>query len=161
MTMPFAPADSATAQSESIDIHALELRSPSRGSIWNRYSTLINFWLDLILLILFLIQAWMFSVLNLVFPRGASAGWKIWGANALDWSEALFVVFCVFSLGILLHVMLHWGWVCGVATTRFLKRKSRKDDGYQTVVGVAVLILLIHLLVLGILIALVNLIAPR
>ena len=80
-------------------------RTTPKGSFWSRYSTIINFWLDVLLLILFMIQALMFAVLHVVFPRGAGSDWKIWGATPLDWSEALFVTFCIFSVAIVLHVM--------------------------------------------------------
>lgn len=132
----------------------------ARGSYWNRYSAPINFWLDVGLLLLFLVQAWMFAVLHYVFPRGAGTDWRIWGATSLDWSESLFQVFCVFAVGIVLHVMLHWDWICGVVATRLFGRKSRKDDGSHTLVGVGVIIILIHLLVVGILAAEMALVGP-
>lgn len=132
-----------------------------KRSFWSRHSTIINFWLDALLLVLFLIQGWMFAVLHVVFPRGAGPDWKIWGATPLDWSEALFVTYCVFSVGIVLHVMLHWAWICGVVATRFFGRKPGKDDGSYTLIGVGVLVLLVHMLFLGILATRVALIAPR
>ncbi|MBS0206097.1 MAG: hypothetical protein JSS49_24655 [Planctomycetes bacterium] len=133
---------------------------PDRPRFWSRHSTIINFWLDVLLLILFLIQAWMFAVLHAVFPRGAGSDWTIWGATPLDWSEALFTTFCVFSFAIVVHVMFHWSWICGVVATRLLGRKAGKDDGTQTLIGVGVIVVLVHLLVGGILLAKVALTAP-
>lgn len=114
---------------------------------------MINFWLDVFLLALFVLQAWMFTVLHVVFPRGAGSDWKIWGATPLDWSETLFVVFCVFSVAIVLHVMFHWAWICGIVATRILRQKARKDDGSQTLIGVGLLVFLVHLVIVGALIA--------
>jgi len=128
-----------------------------RGSFWSRHSTLINFWLDALLLILFMVQAWIIAVLYAVFPRGAGKEWTIWGANAADWFDALFVTFCVFSAAIVVHVMFHWGWVCGVVSTRILRRKAGKDDGSQTLIGVGLIVVLIHVLMAGILAARVGL----
>ena len=129
-----------------------------RGTFWNRYSTIINFWLDVILLVLFMVQAWMFAVLHVTFPRGAGSDWKIWGATPLDWSEALFLTFCVFSAAIVLHVMFHWAWICGVVATKFLGRKPGKDDGSHTLIGVGLLVLLVHILIIGILVTKVGLV---
>jgi hypothetical protein len=133
---------------------------PQRGSWWSRYSTIVNFWLDVILLILFMIQAWLFAVIHVVFPRGAGSEWKIWGATPLDWAETLFAVYCVFGLAIVVHVMFHWSWICGVISTKLLQRKARKDDGSQTLIGVGVIVVLAHLLIAGILLAKVGLTPP-
>ena len=133
-------------------------RTTPKGSFWSRYSTIINFWLDVLLLILFMIQALMFAVLHVVFPRGAGSDWKIWGATPLDWSEALFVTFCIFSVAIVLHVMFHWAWICGVVATRFLGRKPGKDDGSHTLIGVGLLVVLVHVLLVGILVGKLGLV---
>jgi hypothetical protein len=132
-----------------------------RGSFWSRHSTIVNFWLDVVLLILFLAQAGMFAVLHVVFPRGAGSDWTVWNASPLDWSETLFATFCVFSVGIVLHVMLHWTWICGVIATRLLGRKPGKDDGSHTLLGVGVIVVLVHLLAGGILLAKLALVGPE
>ena len=133
--------------------------SPARN-FWGRYSTIINFWLDVFLAVVFLVQAWLLAVLHVVFPRGAGNDWKIWGATPLDWSEALFTVYCVFSVGVIVHVMFHWAWICGVVATRLLGRKAGRDDGTHTLIGVGVIVFLIHLLMGGILVARMALVAP-
>lgn len=133
--------------------------SPARN-FWGRFSTIINFWLDVFLAIVFLVQAWILAVLHVVFPRGAGNDWKIWGATPLDWSEALFTVYCVFSVGVIVHVMFHWAWICGVVATRLLGRKAGRDDGTHTLIGVGVIVFLIHLLMGGILVARMALVAP-
>lgn len=130
-----------------------------RGSFWARHSTIINFWLDVCLLVLFVIQAWLFLVLHIVFPRGAGSNWKIWGATPLDWSETLCATFCVFAVGIVIHIMLHWTWICGVVATRLLGRKLGKDDGSHTLIGVGLIVLLVHLLAAGILVTKVALVS--
>lgn len=130
--------------------------STPKGTFWSRHSAIINFWLDVILLVLFLVQAWMFAVLHVVFPRGADAKYRIWGLTPLDWSESLFATFCIFAVAIVLHVMFHWAWICGIVATRILHQKARKDDGSHTLIGVGLGVLLIHLLVIGILAAKVS-----
>lgn len=128
---------------------------------WSRHSTVINFWLDFLLLVVFMIQAWILSVLHFVFPRGAGPEWTIWGANFVDWTETLCATYGVFAVAILLHVMFHWAWICGVVSTRFLRRKSSKDDGSQTLIGVGLIVVLVHVLVAGILVAKTGLSGPH
>jgi hypothetical protein len=130
-----------------------------KGSFWSRHSTMINLWLDVFLLILFELQVWLFAVLHVVFPRGAGSEWTIWGATRLDWSEALLVTFCVFAVAIVLHVMLHWEWICGVVSTRILRVKARRDDGSHTLIGVGLLVVLIHIVIVGILVTKMGLVS--
>lgn len=115
----------------------------SRSTFWSRHKTLINFWLDVLLLVLFLLQAWMLTVLAIIFPRGTTAA-RIWGLTAADWLDSLFATFGVFSVGIVVHVMFHWTWICGTVATKLLRRKAGKDDGSQTLIGVGFLIVLLH-----------------
>ena len=130
---------------------------PPAASFWTRHKTLINFWLDVFLAALFLVQAWLFIVLRYVFPRGDDARWTIFGGTADDWQDASFGVFCMFSLAVVVHVMLHWDWICATVSTRLLHRKSKKDDGTHTLIGVGLLVVLIHVLIGGILGARVGL----
>ena len=134
--------------------------TPSKSSFWSRHSTIINFWLDIVLAVIFLVQAWILAVMHVVFPRGAGSDWTVWGATPLDWSETLFTLYCVFAVGIVVHVMFHWAWICGVVSTRLLKRKAGRDDGTHTLIGVGVLVFLVHLILVGILAARVSMVGP-
>lgn len=107
---------------------------------------------------MFLVLAWMLIVIRYVFPRGVRV-WTIWGGAVEDWQDALFGVFCIFSLGIVLHVMLHWDWICATVATRLLGRKAERDDGTQTLIGVGVLVVAIHLIIAGVLAAKVSLLS--
>jgi hypothetical protein len=129
-------------------------------SFWTRHKTLINFWLNVALLILFMLQAWMLTVLVLVSPR-TTATWTIWGATASTWLDPLFTTFCAFAGGVVLHVILHWAWICGTVATKLLGRKAGKDDGSQTLIGVALLVVLLHLFGAAILAAHMALVKPQ
>ncbi len=118
---------------------------------WTRHKTVINFWLDAALLVLFLVFAWELAILRLTFPKGAGDRWRLLDHTAADWQDLAFNTFCVFSLGIVVHVMLHWSWIVGTIQTRLLKRKATRDDGSHTMIGVGVLFVLIHLLAGGVL----------
>ena len=54
-----------------------------------------------------------------------------------------FGMLCVLGFGVVVHVMLHWAWVCGVVVRKLLHRKELPDDGIQTVYGVGLLITLL------------------
>jgi hypothetical protein len=121
------------------------------SSFWSRHKTVINFWLDAALLVLFLVLAWELAILRLAFPKAAGDRWRLLGHTAADWQDLSFNTFCVFALGIVVHVMLHWSWVVCTIQTRLLKRKATRDDGSHTMMGVGLLFVLIHLLAGGIL----------
>ncbi len=128
---------------------ASKTRTTSR---WSK--SIINFWLDCLLLVLFLGLVWASAVLRFLFPVGPRAmEWQLWGADIEGWRDLQFVILCLFSLGVLLHVMLHWSWVCGVVTKHLLGRPPTRDDGSQTLLGVGVLLAILHLLAAGLLLA--------
>jgi len=127
--------------------------------------TLINFWLDALLLALFLTTLWATFVIRFIFPPGTlAAGWTLWGANFDQWLEFQFVAFCLFAMAILVHVMLHWTWVCGVIAGRFLRQRNGKkrlwNDGQRTLLGVGLMVLVFNLLGLGFAAAVLMVRAP-
>lgn len=108
--------------------------------------TILNFWLDVGLLFTFLSLCTVSAILQFVFPMGpAAAGWKLWGLSYVAWRDGQFLILSIFAAEVLLHVMLHWSWICGVVSTRMLGRKLSADDGSRTLWGVALLIALLHL----------------
>jgi hypothetical protein len=114
--------------------------------------TLVNFLLDATLLAAFLLLIWISAVVRFVFPPGSvAAGWTLWGFGYDAWNGLQFALVAVLALGILLHVMLHWTWVCGVIASRVGGRKGRVDDGVQTLYGVGLLIVICN--VVGLLVA--------
>lgn len=130
---------------------------PPRGAkpTGSRFSkTIVNFWLDSSLLVVFLLLAFNSAVLQFLFPAGpAAAEWTLWGGDVTAWRNFQFVILCVLALGVLLHLMLHWSWVCGVITTRLLHRKATKDEGSQTLYGVGTLLVVLHILGIALLVA--------
>src|SRR5690606_22996800 len=101
----------------------------------------INFWLDCLLLLTFVGLCWVSAVLQFVFPvSSAQESYRIWGGSQVDWQNAQFIVLSVLALAVVLHVMLHWSWIMGVITTRFLGRKAARDNGSHTLIGVGLLL---------------------
>jgi hypothetical protein len=94
-------------------------------------------------------------MLPVVFPAPSSAaGWTLWGWNIDQWWDFQFDILCVFAVTVLVHVMLHWNWVCSLVTTQILRTRKRVDDSMQTIYGVGTLIILLHLMAAGLIAAL-------
>jgi hypothetical protein len=115
-----------------------------------------NFWLDVFLLLLFIALCTCSVIVEFVFPPGTEAdGWLLWGKSYSEWSRIQFAMIATLAAGVLLHVTLHWGWVCGVVVSRLRGKQSGKavvhDDPYRTLWGVGLLILVVN--VVGLVVA--------
>ncbi|MEQ8838095.1 MAG: DUF4405 domain-containing protein, partial [Lacipirellulaceae bacterium] len=101
--------------------------------------THINFWLDAFMLVNFLALCVVSVVVRYVFPSPSTTeGWTLWGLDYLAWTDIQFVTLCVLFGAILLHLMLHWSWICGVVTNWYRKRTgatptSKEDTGIRTI----------------------------
>lgn len=126
----------------------------SKGSAVSQRA-LINFWLDATLLALFVGLIWVSVVLRFVFPPGPlAAGWRLWGYTFDEWAGMQFGLLGVFTLGILVHVMLHWSWVCSISAAMMASTKRAKiDEGLQTIYGVGLLILILTVVGIGVAVA--------
>ena len=71
----------------------------------------------------------------------------------MAWRNFQFGVLSLLAAGIILHVMLHWSWVCGVLNKQLLKRKAIREDGSDTLVGVGLIAAVLHILAIGVLLA--------
>lgn len=117
-------------------------RTPSapvrRGWTWND----INLLLDAALLLVFVALLFVAVVVRFVFPPGpAAGGWTLWGLDYDAWGGIQFGLLAMLTGGILVHVMLHWSWVCTMVASRLSgDRRARVDDGLQTIYGVGLLI---------------------
>lgn len=144
-----------TTQSETETRPASSTKSGSNRRGGRRVSvSVINFWIDLSLLALLLVLGWVSAVLQFVFPAPtAAAGWSLWGVGYDRWHDVQFAVLCLFAAGIVLHVMMHWNWVCSVIATQIVRSRHRPDEGMRTIYGVATLIVLLHLIGAGLIAA--------
>ena len=116
---------------------------------------MINFWLDAAMLVAFLALVWTSTVIRFVFPPTANAeDWSLWSWDVDQWIGLQYVLLCGFTFLVLLHLMFHWSWVCGVIAARLLPRKNGKraqmDEGVQTIVGVGLMIVLLNIMGFGI-----------
>jgi hypothetical protein len=111
----------------------------------------INFLLDALLLLLFVALCSFSVVLEFVFPAGTQAdGWLLWNSSYNEWSRFRFYILACMAAAVVLHVMRHWSWICGVLSSR-LRTKSKQaspahDDPSRTLWGVGLLILIVNLM---------------
>ncbi len=112
--------------------------------------SVVNFWVDATILAAFLLLAWELAALQFIFPPPTlAAGWTLFRLTYDQWRDIQFATFCTIRLGILVHVMLHWNWVCSVVANQILKNAERPDEGMQTIYGVATLVVLLHIVAAG------------
>ena len=111
--------------------------------------TAVNFFVDLAMLVVFVALMWISVVVRFVFPRGTEAtGWRLLGLGFDDWCSLQFGTVALLAALIVLHLMLHWTWVCGVVTSRLSRSRGKAiqlDDGNRTLYGVGVLIVILNI----------------
>lgn len=125
----------------------------------------VNFWLDTLLLMIFVALGWASIVVRYVFPPGTEAkGWLLWGWDYDQWSGLQFGLLSLLALGILVHVMLHWSWVCGVVASRMGTKGGGKpaarDDGSRTLWGVGLIIAIVNVVGLAVAAAMLSIVGP-
>ncbi len=104
-----------------------------------------RFLVDVILFIAFLALLWTQSLTTFIFPSGTEAdGWILWGLTYDEWTMVSFGCLVVFTIGVLVHLILQWRWVCNFISTRMVPRKDGErvilPDGIKTLYGVGTLI---------------------
>lgn len=135
-------------------------KSGQRKLAWSW--TDVNFWLDALLLVNMLALGWCAAIVHFVFPPGLNAkGWTLWGADYNVWARVEFGLLAALATGVLIHVTLHWSWVCNVIATRYSRsKKGRIDEGMQTIYGVGFLILLLHIVGIAVAVAALMIQSP-
>ena len=148
---------------------AKSVRGKAAASAGNRNTlmgrTMLNFWLDTAMLFNFVLLIWTSTVVRFVFPATVTAdGWTLWSWNVDQWIGLQFAVLCAFVLLVVIHLMLHWTWVCGVIATRYMKRRDGKktnvDDGTRTLWGVGLLIFCLNIMGIAIAAAVLSIQSP-
>jgi hypothetical protein len=135
------------------------------GTFFTRHQTMINFWLDSALLLNFMALIWVSVIVRFIFPPAENAaGFVLWGLSLSQLMDVQFGVLAVFCLGIVVHLMLHWTWVCGVIGSKLLRSrdgtKRTMDDGQRTIFGVGLMIVLLNVMGVGIAIAALAIRSP-
>jgi hypothetical protein len=125
----------------------------------------VNFVLDTLLLLLFVALCICSVILEFVFPAGTQAdGWLLWNSSFNEWSRFRFFILASMAAAVVLHVMLHWSWVCGVLSSRLRSKLNQKssahDEPSRTLWGVGLLIVIVNLIGAIIAAATVSIQAP-
>jgi hypothetical protein len=103
------------------------------------------------MLVVFVTLLWTATIVRFVFPPAMAArDWTLWSWDIDQWIGLHYATLCLFTMLVVLHLMLHWTWVCGVVTARFMKRADGKkpmaDNGTRTLWGVGLLIVLLNVM---------------
>ena len=93
----------------------------------------LNFLVDLIsaLVLLGIIATGL--VVRFVLPPGSGHGRVLWGLDRHEWGDVHFWVAVAAGVLLLVHVALHWQWVCLTAVRLFRRRGG--EHGYPSGIG--------------------------
>ncbi len=109
--------------------------------------TALNYWVDAALAGAFLALVWLAAIVQFVFPAGIEAHrHRLWGRTVEEWRRFEFGALCVLAFLVVVHVTLHWNWVCSVTNTLIRRQPAGRDDGGRTLIGVGMLLFLLHVL---------------
>lgn len=111
---------------------------------------ILNFWLHAGFMVLFVSLANMAPIVQFVFPPGTGArGWLFWGTDFDQWPSLQYGLIGTFGFASMIHVILHWSWVCTIVARRPMKQTEIPDDGIQTILGIGLLIGMIGAFIVG------------
>ena len=116
-------------------------------------------------MVTFLAVVWVSVIVRFVFPSvGSATGYQLWGMPLARWMDLQFGLIALLFLGIVIHVMLHWSWVCGVLGGKLFRTKDGTkrtfDEGQRTILGVGLLIVLLNIMGVGIALAVLSIQNP-
>jgi hypothetical protein len=107
----------------------------------------INFIVDVILLLAFVLVLTVTAIVQFLLPdTPAAAGWTLWSLDRMVWQRILAGSIAMFGLLVLLHLILHWSWVCSFVSSRLSKvlgRPVSMNESTKTIWGVATLIFIL------------------
>jgi hypothetical protein len=106
--------------------------------------TTVNFWLDLLLLLVVIALAATGGLIHFVLPRGSGHSLLLLGLGRHDFGEIHFYLAIAVVVLFALHVLLHWRWICGVVGKFFGSAapsgKSQTMWGLSLLCGIVLLL---------------------
>ncbi|MFV0444033.1 MAG: DUF4405 domain-containing protein [Planctomycetaceae bacterium] len=151
--MSGGPSEIAAQTEEAADAPSVAVSGGQRRRHTPRW-TVINYWVDLVLLVIFIKMLFATGVVYFVFPAGPRAfECQLWGLDFNSWRDLQFAAIAVLAGGVVLHLMLHWNWLCSITNTHVFDRPPGRDDGSRTLLGVGLLVAVLHILGIGLLTA--------
>lgn len=88
---------------------------------------ILNYVIDLAALLLLLLIAATGLIQRFVLPPGSGGGrgggpaQVVWGWTRHEWGDVHFWLTAALGIVLLLHVVLHWGWVCALSRRIFTR----------------------------------------
>jgi hypothetical protein len=109
--------------------------------------SVLNFLVDLVGLLAMLGMLTTGLVVRYVLPPGSRGGHglELWGLDRHQWGDIHFWLAIALLAMLVLHVALHWDWVCAVLRIQILRREkltTKPSQRIQNLAGVAFLGLL-------------------
>ncbi|MHC4119878.1 MAG: DUF4405 domain-containing protein [Planctomycetota bacterium] len=116
----------------------------------------VNFWIDVISFLPMLGLTWTGLLMHYVLPPGTGGrhsdrALTVWGLGRHDYGTVHFYLALALVGLIVIHLWLHWSWVC--ATVRKLAGKESSRGGREGVYGIAALAVVVTLVLCGLLLA--------
>jgi len=135
-TSTHAPEPAATPRHQT--------KSPATAKPRRLSNNAINFIVDAVMLVAFMVMLTLTAIVQFIFSDApTAAGWTLWSLNRVTWQRMLSGSVAVFGLLVLLHLILHWSWVCSFVGSRLSKALGRPvviNESARTIWGVATLI---------------------
>ncbi|OIO70720.1 MAG: hypothetical protein COW19_10865 [Zetaproteobacteria bacterium CG12_big_fil_rev_8_21_14_0_65_55_1124] len=100
----------------------------------------INFTIDMIAFIGFVVMTITGVLMRYVLPPGSGHYSTIWGLDRHEWGDIHFWISLVFFSLLALHLVLHWRWLVSVVTG-----KPREGSGFRAGLGIVGLVAVIAL----------------
>jgi hypothetical protein len=102
--------------------------------------TNLNFIIDVIAFIGFVVMAITGVLMRYVLPPGSGHHSTIWSLDRHEWGDIHFWIAIVFFSLLALHLMLHWRWIVSVVAGR-----PREGSGFRAGLGIVGLVAVIAL----------------
>jgi hypothetical protein len=81
--------------------------------------TLVNFWLDLLLLLVMTGLAATGGLIHFLFPPGMGCSRLLFGLGRHDFGQIHFYLAAIAVLLLTMHVLMHCRWICSVVSKAF------------------------------------------
>ena len=106
----------------------------------------LNFWVDAVSFVVLLLITWTGFLIHYVLPAGEGRGknWYLWGLSRHDYGNIHFYLAIAMAVLVLIHLWLHWLWVCSVFNN--LLGLSQPQKKTRVLWGVGILLGLVLLI---------------
>lgn len=103
----------------------------------------LNFVIDFISLLVMLAMICTGLLIRFILPPGSGQRLAVWDYSRHDWGDAHFWLAVALGVLLLVHVALHWGWVCQVVSRWFHSGATRVPALRRNLIGAATITVLV------------------